>query len=194
MFIKFPIAQCIARSIKNLFLAGRITSASHIAFGSTRVMATCAHSAQAVGMAAAMCIQQSIVPRDLLTPDLMNDLQQRLLARGQHIPGLRAADPTDVARKATITASSFLNSRRCPVPGRQAIPPHPALCSSRFQPESCPISPFMCRSGSRRNSALSSGLHPLPAMQHSDVHHESIELAINARRRRCASPQVSDIV
>jgi hypothetical protein len=37
-----PFRCLYSRNIKNLFLAGRIISASHVAFGSTRVMATCA--------------------------------------------------------------------------------------------------------------------------------------------------------
>mgnify|MGYP003575222975 FL=1 len=47
-----PYRCLYSRNIKNLFLAGRIISASHVAFASTRVMATAAHIGQAVGMAA----------------------------------------------------------------------------------------------------------------------------------------------
>lgn len=43
-----------SRNIPNLLLAGRIISATHVAFGSTRVMATCAVGGQAVGTAAAI--------------------------------------------------------------------------------------------------------------------------------------------
>ncbi|MGN6554611.1 MAG: FAD-dependent oxidoreductase, partial [Verrucomicrobiota bacterium] len=39
---QIPYRALYSRNIKNLFLAGRIISASHVAFGSTRVMATCA--------------------------------------------------------------------------------------------------------------------------------------------------------
>ena len=50
---QIPYRCLYSRGIENLFLAGRIISVSHVAFGSTRVMATSAHSAQAVAMAAA---------------------------------------------------------------------------------------------------------------------------------------------
>lgn len=57
-----PLRCLFSRNIDNLFLAGRIISASHVAFGSSRVMATCAHNAQAVGMAAALCREQYLYP------------------------------------------------------------------------------------------------------------------------------------
>jgi hypothetical protein len=101
-----------SRNVPNLFLAGRIISASHIAFGSTRVMATCGHNGQAVGMAAALCKEDDLRPRDLIEPCRMRTLQQRLLRVGQHIPGIAATVdqvmPTDKARSAIITASSTL--------------------------------------------------------------------------------------
>jgi hypothetical protein len=106
----YPIPyRCLySRNITNLFLAGRIISASHIAFGSTRVMATCAHNAQAVGMAVALCSRHGWKPRDLLVPARMARLQQALLAMGQFIPGLKLAMPDDLARQARVTASSEL--------------------------------------------------------------------------------------
>lgn len=103
---QIPFRCMYSRNIPNLFLAGRIISTSHIAFGSTRVMATCAHNAQAVGMAAALCTEESILPRELLSPLRMDRLQQRLLRFGQHIPGVRASDPRNLAALARITASS----------------------------------------------------------------------------------------
>lgn len=49
-----PYRCLYSRNISNLFLCGRIISASHMAFASARVMATCAVGGQAVGTAAAM--------------------------------------------------------------------------------------------------------------------------------------------
>lgn len=49
---QIPYRTLYSKNITNLFLAGRIISASHVAFASTRVMATAAHVGQAVGMAA----------------------------------------------------------------------------------------------------------------------------------------------
>src|SRR5690606_17238482 len=49
---QIPFRSLYSKNIKNLFLAGRIISATHVAFASTRVMATSAHVGQAAGMAA----------------------------------------------------------------------------------------------------------------------------------------------
>jgi hypothetical protein len=57
-----PYRCYFSRNIDNLLLAGRIMSASHVAFGSTRVMLTCGHGGAAVGMAAAHCIQKEFIP------------------------------------------------------------------------------------------------------------------------------------
>jgi len=105
---QIPYRALYSRNIHNLFLAGRIISASHVAFGSTRVMATCAHSAQAVGMAAAICSRERLLPDDLSAPDRVSRLQRELMRCGQRIPGFRLEDPDDLARNATITATSRL--------------------------------------------------------------------------------------
>lgn len=105
---QIPFRTMYSRNIPNLFLAGRLISASHIAFGSTRVMGTCAHNGQAVGMAAALCKEMRLRPGDLLRPDLMNLLQQQLLSIGQWIPGIASTDPNDLARRARLSASSTL--------------------------------------------------------------------------------------
>lgn len=103
---QIPYRCLYSKNIENLFLAGRIVSVSHVAFGSTRVMATCGHNAQAVGMAAALCRELDVKPRQLLGSGRMQELQRRLLRAGQNIPGVALDDPADLARTAQITASS----------------------------------------------------------------------------------------
>lgn len=105
---QIPYRAMYSRNVPNLFLTGRLISASHIAFGSTRVMATCAHNGQAVGMAAAMCFEDGLAPKELLVEDRMRELQQRLLRAGQHIPGVLADDTDDKIRAAEISATSTL--------------------------------------------------------------------------------------
>jgi len=105
---QIPYRCMYSRNIQNLFLAGRIISASHVAFGSSRVMATCAYGAQAVGMAAVLCRRHNVQPRDLAQGPHLAELQQELMRRGQHIPGRTLQDPADLARTAHITASSHL--------------------------------------------------------------------------------------
>lgn len=103
---QIPYRCLYSRNIANLFLAGRGISASHVAFGSTRVMMTCAHNAQAVGMAAALCREKGLLPRDLLQPAERQALQIRLLRAGQFIPHVSPVDDGDLAVTAAVTASS----------------------------------------------------------------------------------------
>lgn len=105
---QIPYRCMYSRNIDNLFLAGRIISASHVAFGSSRVMATCGHGAQAVALAAAQCRALSCLPRDLLEGERMRVLQRELLTRGQHIPHVELPDSRDLAESAELTSSSRL--------------------------------------------------------------------------------------
>jgi hypothetical protein len=122
---QIPYRTMYSRNVNNLFLTGRLISSTHIAFGSTRVMATCAHNGQAVGMAAAICKEKKLHPRDLLQPDRMQELQQRLLRSGQHIPGVAGSDPDDLARSARISASSTLRIEELCSSGEFASPDRP---------------------------------------------------------------------
>lgn len=117
---QIPYRTLYSRNIENLFLGGRLISASHIAFGSTRVMATCAHSAQAVGLAAAHCIHDGLLPRDLTDPARMNKLQQELIREGQYIPSVKVKDPANLAASAIVSASSACKMVRL-APGSDSI-------------------------------------------------------------------------
>ena len=88
----------------NLMQAGRIMSASKLAMASTRVMGTCAVGGQAVGTAAAMCIEKQKMPYDLMED--VSELQQTLLKDDCYIPGVANEDALDLARGARVTASS----------------------------------------------------------------------------------------
>ncbi len=101
--------RCIySKNIKNLMVAGRDISASHMAFGSTRVMATCAVIGQAVGTAAAMCTSKKVFPRGL--NDHIHELQQRLMKDDCFIPGFKNEDKGDLALNSKVSASSFLEN------------------------------------------------------------------------------------
>ena len=50
-------------------------------------------------MAAALCREQALLPRDLLSPERLPLLQRRLLRAGQYIPGLTLDDPDDPSRR-----------------------------------------------------------------------------------------------
>ncbi len=101
-----PYRCYYSRNVENLFLAGRIISATHVAFGSSRVMGTCALGGQAVAVAAALCKTRAALPRDLAQGEGLMQLRRELLGLGQHLPGLPLDDPDDQARRATVTTSS----------------------------------------------------------------------------------------
>ena len=99
-----PYRSYYSKNINNLMMAGRNISASKMAMGSTRVMGTCAIGGQAVGTAAAMCINLKCSPRDILNH--IQELQQSLLKDDCYIPNVSNCDEPDKARSAKIKASS----------------------------------------------------------------------------------------
>ncbi|MBN2376017.1 MAG: FAD-dependent oxidoreductase [Sedimentisphaerales bacterium] len=101
-----PLRSLYNRNIRNLMMAGRNISASHVAFTSTRVMSTCAVMGQAAGTAAAICAKNDITPRQLAqNKKQVTKLQQILLRDDQTIIGVHNADTNDVARNAKVSAS-----------------------------------------------------------------------------------------
>ncbi len=102
-----PLRSLFSRNIRNLFMAGRNISASYVAFTSARVMATCAVEGQAIGTAAAQCVEAAVAPRDLTqSARQLAHLQQALLRDDQTIKELRNQDPLDLARLASVTSSA----------------------------------------------------------------------------------------
>lgn len=101
-----PFRSLYSKNVANLMMAGRNISASHVAFTSTRVMATCAVAGQAMGTAAAMCAKNGWLPRELAKdPARVRSLQQRLLRDDQSMTTVINEDPLDVARGAKVSAS-----------------------------------------------------------------------------------------
>ncbi len=100
-----PFRCLYSRNIDNLLFAGRNISATHVAFGSTRVMGTCSVMGQAVGTAAALCVRYNCTPREL-GKEAIKDLQQLLLKQDAYIIGVSNSDPYDLARMAEVKASS----------------------------------------------------------------------------------------
>ena len=102
-----PLRSCVSRNMANLMFAGRNISATHIAFSSTRVMATCAAIGQGAGTAAAYAAQQGMRPADLAgNPAAVRAVQQQLLRDDAYIVGVTNEDDVDIARSARVTASS----------------------------------------------------------------------------------------
>lgn len=102
-----PLRCCVAENVSNLMFAGRNLSATHVAFSSTRVMATCAVVGQGVGTAAAYAVAHGLSPATLAGNSFaMSSIQQQLLEDGVFLIGHRNSDSQDIARQAVISASS----------------------------------------------------------------------------------------
>lgn len=114
---EIPYACHVSKEIKNLYYAGRCISATHVAHGSSRVMATSAFGGQAVGFAAAQCITKKLLPADLIAPSEMKELQQTLSLAGQSIPRVAIDRTNNLAAAAKISASSVLELSQIPFNG-----------------------------------------------------------------------------
>jgi len=107
---QIPLRATISNTISNLMFAGRNISASHVAFASTRVMATCAVVGQAVGTAAALAAKEDITPADIVfNKELLSRIQQQLLKDDAFIPGISNQEENDLVKSAQIKADSEQN-------------------------------------------------------------------------------------
>ncbi|WP_442484609.1 FAD-dependent oxidoreductase [Aeoliella sp. SH292] len=102
-----PLRACVSTNVENLMFAGRNISATHIAFASTRVMATCTQIGQGVGTAAAYAVMHERSPHELtLDRQAIQAIQQQLLEDDAYLIEVTNEDPRDLAKQATIAASS----------------------------------------------------------------------------------------
>ncbi|WP_145946092.1 FAD-dependent oxidoreductase [Paenibacillus sp. Y412MC10] len=130
-----PYRSLYSANVSNLLFAGRNISASHVAFGTTRVMATCAVMGEAAGTAAALCAAKGVSPRAIYRSHL-HELQQTLLRQDAAVIGLRHEDDRDLARQAKVSASSVRGSIG-------AIKPHSAYRLERDAAILFPVEPAM---------------------------------------------------
>ncbi len=101
-----PLRACISADIDNLMFAGRNISATHLAFASTRVMATCGVIGQGVGTSAAIAIKENTLPSELLNnKNLLRTIQNQLLADDCFLPGIDIKQ-NDLTATAKVQASS----------------------------------------------------------------------------------------
>ncbi|HEY8458133.1 MAG TPA: FAD-dependent oxidoreductase [Actinopolymorphaceae bacterium] len=102
-----PLRTLYSKNVTNMWMAGRNISCSHVAFGSTRVMLTCAVVGEAAGTAAALSLHHGLSPRELATSHI--DLVHRTMVRSDaSLLGVENTDPADLALQARACASSTL--------------------------------------------------------------------------------------
>lgn len=81
-----PYRCLYSRNIDNLFMAGRNISVTHVALGTVRVMRTTGMMGEVVGMAASLCKQYGIYPREVYRLHL--DELKHLMEKGTGNPEL----------------------------------------------------------------------------------------------------------
>ena len=99
---EIPYRCLYSVNIDNLFFAGRNISATHAAMSSTRVMGTCSLLGQAIGNAAAICVKENLLPRDIITGGRISALQREIQNDGVMLPSL-------LRRVSPLTESAHLN-------------------------------------------------------------------------------------
>ena len=104
---RIPYRALYSKNIKNLMMASRCLSASHVAHGATRLIATLSMLGQAVGTAASVCVDEGCTPRDIYLSH-MDKLRSLLLSADHTVLSHPYADERDLARRARITVSSTL--------------------------------------------------------------------------------------
>ncbi|CAK7229164.1 hypothetical protein SCUCBS95973_007127 [Sporothrix curviconia] len=109
---QIPFSTMVCAEVPNLLYGGRIISATHVAFASTRVMATSGSNANALGLAVALCKQlgepgsdQPLDPIQLLQKGHMATLQRDLMRFGQYLPGYKLEDADDLVRQAVSVSA-----------------------------------------------------------------------------------------
>ena len=102
---QIPYRCGYSENIDNLFVEGRCMSTSHVAFGTTRVMATLATVGQANAVASYLCKKYDTTPRGVYKNHL-EELQQTLLKYDQYIVGKEYNDDKNLAKDAKVTVSS----------------------------------------------------------------------------------------
>ncbi|WP_147915579.1 FAD-dependent oxidoreductase [Ruania zhangjianzhongii] len=122
-----PLRSLYSQNVTNLWLAGRTISASHVAFGTTRVMATCAVIGEAAGTAAALAVQQQVTPRELAA-ERMASVHRALVRSDASVLGVLHDDPDDHAVRARVSASSTLRTLAAgPPTGHWSLTDHLAI-------------------------------------------------------------------
>ncbi len=108
-YYEVPYRCLYSRNISNLYIPGRHASVSHVAQSSTRIIGTCSAMGMATGVAAAMCVEKNIDPRDIYVLHI-DELQERMLRQDYYIPNRPAQDKGNLAKQASVfTASSTLS-------------------------------------------------------------------------------------
>lgn len=101
-----PYRVTYSKDIANLYLCGRIISASHVALGSLRVMQTLATVAQSTGVSAYLCKKYGVLPKAISQGDYLEEMKRLLQRDGVYLQD--KAEDVGLVRKAKVTASQVV--------------------------------------------------------------------------------------
>lgn len=185
-----PLRSLVSANIVNLLFAGRNISATHVAFSSTRVMATCALMGEGLGTYAAIAIREGRPHDGWKDAELVEKVQQQLIRQGAYLPGKRLAD-RNLAAEATIVASSeqegggasqLVDGHTRSVHGPRGVRPDLTVPGThRWMSDAADTAPWLELRWdrpvdvSRIVIVLDTGLHRHLALTHSDGHHSRME-------------------
>lgn len=99
-----PFRSLYSKNISNLMMAGRDISVTHVALGTTRVMATCAVCGQATGLAVSLLKKYQCTPRALVKKHV-EELRELFQKNDLTLPNRPIIIHDDLARSATVSAS-----------------------------------------------------------------------------------------
>ena len=102
-----PFRSLYSVNISNLMMAGRNISATHVALGTTRVMATCALLGQAVGTAAFLAKKHHATPREISRKHI-EELKTLLYREDAGCLGEKVHVPENIAGTARVSADSVM--------------------------------------------------------------------------------------
>lgn len=182
-----PLRSLVSANILNLLFAGRNISATHVAFSSTRVMATCALMGEGLGTYAAFAVRSDKPHEAWRDPELVRETQQQLLRQGAFLPG-KLLEERNLAAEAAITASSeqtggaaslVADGHTRSVHGKRGVRPDLAVPGThRWMSDPADSAPWLELRWerpvqiSRITVVMDTGLHRHLALTHSDGHHD----------------------
>lgn len=102
-----PYRCLYSRNVDNLFMAGRNMSCTHVALGTVRVMRTTGMMGEVVGLAAAVCRKNNVLPRDVYQNHLpeLQVLMKKGAGRTDAPDNQRFNEPNQVLK----TPRAFIN-------------------------------------------------------------------------------------
>ncbi len=117
-----PFRCLYSRNVQNLLMAGRDISVTHEALGTVRVMRTCGCMGEIVGMAASLCKQYDVNPRDVYRHHLDDLKKLMLIGVGKPprwaalmLPNWLPKDAVNLALAARVSVSESRDVSRYPV-------------------------------------------------------------------------------